>query len=341
MTAWWTGECVPFDLETDGTDPLDARIITACVGEIRKDEQGSAIPPNVQNWMAQPERDIPEGAAAVHGISTEHAREHGHPREVVVSQVAAALAYGSADREGLWARLPVVGHNIAYDLTVLDREMRRLDVGRLVVDHFNDIDGIEASSVLVKMRGEPVGAFYTIDTMVLDKAIDPYRPGPRDPKTGEKLGGRNRLTTVAEHYGVPIRGDAHAADADAMASARIAWAIAKRCAMAAEVMDDAWETAKPTDQYEIHRLYADRRKPLELIHSFATLGTLSLSELHDWQRRMAREQAASFRQYCIENPKYVEEKGTDVGGIDGSWPIRPMTNPAKTETVATVADGIL
>jgi hypothetical protein len=105
--------------------------------------------------------------------------------------------------------------------------------------------------------------------------------------------------------------------------------------MAAEVMDAEWKVAKKMSEYPIHQLYADRRKPAELIHSFATLGTLSLPELHAWQRRMAREQAESFRQYCIENPKYVKETGIDIAGICGDWPIRTLRADAPTETVTT------
>lgn len=335
MTAWWDGNVTPFDLETDGTDPTDARIITACVGEVRQGEYGARLAANVQNWMAVPERDIPEGAAAVHGISTDQAYSEGHPREVVVEQIAAALAYGTADPEnGEWGKVPVVGHNVgSYDLTVLDRELRRLGIGKLLDGYGGD------PRVSVILRGVPIGAFYVIDTMVLDKAIDTFRPGPKDPVTGEKLGGRNKLTTVAEFYGVPIRGDAHAADADAMASGRIAWAIARRCALAQEFTD-----AVPPDDLrkcKIFRMYANRKYPTEVIRAFANTARLTLPELHEWQRRMAREQAQSFRQYCIENPRYVEEKGIDVGGIDGSWPVRPLTDASKSETVAAVSGEIL
>jgi DNA polymerase-3 subunit epsilon len=339
VIGWWDGNVTVFDLETDSADPTDARIITAYVGEIRAERGG--LPG--QHWMAMPERDIPEEASAVHGISTERARAEGQPRELVVGQIATALARGSDGPDGSWGKVPVCGHNIAYDLTVLDRELRRLKLGRLVVDHFADMD-VSSSSVLVKLRGEPIGAFYCIDTMVLDKAIDPYRPGPRDPKTGEKLGGRNRLTAVAEHYGVPIRGDAHAADADALASGRIAWAIARRCAMAAEWKAERgkpFAEVDPTVGREISSLYRTRKVPAEVLETLARVGTLSLPELHEWQRRMAPEQAASFRQYCIDNPAYVKEKGIDIGGIDGSWPLRSLTDVGKSETVAAVSGDVL
>ncbi len=118
MTAWWSGRAVLFDLETDGVDPEDARIITACSASVQP-----AVAADVTNWMARPERDIPEEAAGVHGITTAIAQEKGGPREDVV----AGIAYSLAEWAGEAA--PVVGHHLAYDFTVLDREMRRLGIG--------------------------------------------------------------------------------------------------------------------------------------------------------------------------------------------------------------------
>lgn len=342
MTAWWSGSAALFDTETDGKDPVSARLITACVAAVRP---GSA--PDVTNWIAQPERDIPAEAAGVHGISTERARAEGAPRAEVVEQVAAALAYGSAGPDGQWGRVPVVGHNLTYDLTLLDRELRRLRIGRLTIG-FREHLGVEyvgiQDAVTVIVRGEPVGAFYAIDTMIVDKAIDTYRPGPVNPQTGEKSGGRNRLSTVAEFYGVPIRGDAHAADADALAAGRVAWVIAKRCAIALACLAEhskPWAEMDRSVGDELRQLYRDRKRPAEIIRAFAALASLSLPELHEWQRRMAREQAESFREYCTANPGYAREKGIDVTGISGAWPLIPVADPSKPETVAAVSGEIL
>lgn len=47
------------------------RIVTACVARI----DGKDI--NARNWLLYPDMDIPEGATKVHGVTTEHAKEHG------------------------------------------------------------------------------------------------------------------------------------------------------------------------------------------------------------------------------------------------------------------------
>lgn len=326
MTQWWTGSAVVWDLESDSPDPTDARIITSYIGEIR---DGGLTP---HSWLVKPERPIPQEAVDVHGVTNERAQAEGQDRESAIAQIAAQLAYASAGPNGEWAGIPVVGHNVgSYDFTLLDREMRRLSVGRLLTGDDATaraallLQGVEGDALAVEIRGELVGAFHVIDTMILDKALDTFRPGPRGPN-GEKLGGRNQLGPTAEHYGVPIRGDAHTADADALAAGRIAWAIARRCALA--VGDD--------EQYaEFMALYADRRRTRAVAQVFARTGQLSLPELHAWQKRCAAEQADSFREHCIANPAYAEEKGIDIDGIDGSWPLRPLTDISKVEDIST------
>lgn len=273
MSAWWDGAAVLWDLESDGVDPTAARIITACVAEI-----APGLPPKVTNYMAQTERPIPAEASAVHGISTDHADEHGRPREEVVAEIATHLATA-----GRTLRV-VVGHNIGhYDLTLLDRELRRLGIGSL---------GTERDTVTVRIDGRQAGAFHVIDSLVLDKHVDPYRRGKR------------QLPVTAEHYGVPLRGDAHTADADALASGRIVWAIAKRC-----------EEPSAT----LFERYRDRRKPEEIVKQFYALGPLTLPQLHRAQIGWATEQADGLRKYFTTNP------GTgDPAGVTGDWPLQPI-----------------
>ena len=176
--TWADGILYGFDLETDSPNPDDARVITACVGTASVDGW------NARNWLLQPERDIPEQAIAIHGITTEMARIDGTPRAEAIPQIALQL-------QTAWSLgSPVVGHHIVYDLTVLDRELRRLGLPPL------SIDG-------------PV-----VDTLVLDKAVDRYRKGSR------------QLADVARHYGFGAI-NAHDAEADVRAACRIAWRIAK------------------------------------------------------------------------------------------------------------------
>lgn len=141
MTApWWEGPLVGFDLETTGPDPDTARIVTACVVV---DTPGRA--PVVTTWLVDPGVEIPESATAVHGITTERAREHGQPARAAVARILEVLRAQPH---------PLVAFNAAFDFTVLDREARRHGLAPLVP--------------------EPV-----IDPFVLDKQADRYRRGGR------------------------------------------------------------------------------------------------------------------------------------------------------------------
>ena len=134
-----------FDLETTGVDVETARIVTAHVGML--DANGHLYERN--DWMLDPVVEIPAGASAVHGISTERARAEGAPAAAGVSEIVERL------RELLGRGLPVVAYNAPYDFTVLNREALR--------------HGIEP------LR-EPAPV---IDPLVIDKAVDRYRKGKR------------------------------------------------------------------------------------------------------------------------------------------------------------------
>lgn len=127
-----------FDLETTSANPFEARIVTSAL--VRIDAEGA----HPEELLADPGVEIPEGAAKVHGISTEYAREHGKPHEEV-------LAYTVETIQKAWQDgYTLVVYNASYDLTVL----RQL-TGDFVVD----------------------GPVY--DPFVMDKALDPYRKGKR------------------------------------------------------------------------------------------------------------------------------------------------------------------
>ena len=64
-----------FDLETTGTNPLSARIVTSAMVRIR----GSQV--EDVELLADPGVEIPEQASAVHSITTEYARENGKPHD--------------------------------------------------------------------------------------------------------------------------------------------------------------------------------------------------------------------------------------------------------------------
>ncbi|MFJ8146614.1 exonuclease domain-containing protein [Streptomyces sp. NPDC096048] len=179
---WYLGRLAGFDLETTGVSPERDRIVTACVVQC-----GDRKPVASATWMAYPGVEIPEGAAAVHGITTEKARAEGRPAGEVVEEVIVALT--AVVQSGI----PVVAMNAAFDLTMLDREARRY--------------GLHA---LTDYVGQDL---RVVDPFVLDKHVDPYRRGKRT------------LTDLCRHYQVPLDG-AHDAAADAVAACRVAWRIA-------------------------------------------------------------------------------------------------------------------
>lgn len=134
-----------FDLETTGVDVASDRIVTAHVGLL--DASGAVL--SARDWLADPGVEIPEGAAAIHGISTAHAREHGRPAADVIVEVVAAV------RGLLDAGIPVVAYNAPYDFSLLKYEALR-----------HRIDPI-------------VDPFPVIDPLVVDKAYDRWRRGKR------------------------------------------------------------------------------------------------------------------------------------------------------------------
>ena len=175
--GWRSGPFCGFDTETDGVDPTGAHIITACVGIA---QPGHGWRPHT--IMLKPSRPIPDECTAIHGITTAQAEAEGLERKVGLQQIAGLLA--AAQLTGA----PVCGHNVVFDLTILDRELRRESLPGL------DIDGL------------------VIDTLVLDKVSDQFRKGSR------------RLVDVCAVHGITLT-DAHSADADALAAARLAWQL--------------------------------------------------------------------------------------------------------------------
>lgn len=142
--AWHTGSLVGFDLETTGKNPHEARVVTASIVVLDPSGQLRAA----AEWLIDPEVEIPAEAAAVHGVSTEHAQTHGMDATQGIGEIVATLL------EFMYHRVPIVAYNGVYDFTVLTAEMARREMGELSV----------------------VGV---IDPYVLDKQVDTYRKGKR------------------------------------------------------------------------------------------------------------------------------------------------------------------
>lgn len=143
MNTW--GRLGVFDLETTGVDVDTSRIVSACVAVL--DESGNVV--QRWDWLADPGIEIPEGASAVHGITTERARAEGRAAELVVAEIAQTLRVLFA------TGIPLVVYNAPYDLSLLDRECRRHDIAPLS------------------------GPMVVVDPLVIDKAVDRYRKGKR------------------------------------------------------------------------------------------------------------------------------------------------------------------
>lgn len=132
------------DTETTGVDPWTCSIVTC---NMTYDTPGQE--PYICDWLINPGVGIPEGAAAVHGITDEIAQAHGMPAEIGLASIAEHL--------NLWSDrgLPVVVYNAAYDLTLLRTEFDRYDI-----ECRNKFDRV-------------------IDPLVLDKQLDKFRKGKR------------------------------------------------------------------------------------------------------------------------------------------------------------------
>jgi DNA polymerase III epsilon subunit-like protein len=189
-------------------------------------EVGGKLPPVPANWLSDVDgMDIPTAASDIHGVTTERARAEGRPAREVVEQLVAALS------QLVLAGTPLVIMNAPFDLTLLDREARRHGVQPLT-----DIVGDE---------------LHVIDPRVLDKHVDTYRPGKRT------------LTDLCRLYGVRLDG-AHSADADAIATCRVAWRLGSQ---------------------------------------YPRLAELDVTQLHKAQIEWAAEQAASFQAHLRSKGK--------------------------------------
>lgn len=287
--SWHLGPLAPFDIESSGVDVENDRIVTATVARIIPGEQT-----RVRSHLIAVDVDIPEQATAVHGITTEHARAKGQPAPEVLDLVAEDLTH--AMREGT----PIVGMNLVFDFTILDRELRR--------------HGLPTLEDRLCGWITPV-----IDVLVIDKAVDRYRPGGR------------KLVDLCAHYGVRIDG-AHDAEFDALAAARVAYRIGQRASMPAERLVD---------------LYRDRRYPSKIADSFQFVGGMTLTELHQAQIGWYAGQAEGLAAYWLRQANELEhlaERARDDADretrladaedlrrraetVTTDWPIHPWRDP--------------
>ena len=174
--GWHRRRLAGFDTETTGRDPKSVLIVSAAIVTSDGDRKTFLIDPGVE---------IPAEATAIHGITTEYAREHGRPPRETLDEIADALA------AELRAGTPLVVFNAPYDLTLLEAELARHGLTPL------------ASRAPVA----PV-----IDPLVIDRQVDKYRKGART------------LEAQCQFYGVAMT-QAHDAASDALAALNLAQVI--------------------------------------------------------------------------------------------------------------------
>jgi DNA polymerase-3 subunit epsilon len=183
--SWQNAPMLAWDTESTGVDVETARIVTAALVWIQPGK-----PVTTKHLLINPGVEIPQQATDVHGITTARAQAEGREPGPALDEIADNLA------DAVKAGWPLVGMNCCYDVTLLDRELRR-----------------HGLALLADRIGGPIAP--VIDALVLDRAV---RPG--------KFSGR-KLTQLCEIWGVRIDG-AHDAHFDALAAARVAWMIAHR-----------------------------------------------------------------------------------------------------------------
>lgn len=208
-----------FDTETTGVDFESDRIVTAFVGLMSRDGQ------LVQRWewLLDPEMEIPEGAAAVHGISTERAQAEGAHWASGIIEISDCLEHL------LDQGIPVVAYNARFDFTMLDRNARTAGVRPIE-------------------NPAPI-----LDPFVTDKAVDRFRKGKRT------------LTDTCRIHGVKL-GNAHEAEADAVAAGLLMWKLIDK-------MRPHWTTEsmhgttqkRAAEQAASLQAYFDKAKPHEKI----------------------------------------------------------------------------
>ena len=168
---WLDAPLLALDVESTGLNVDEDRIITIAIGR-------SAGPGDwtlIEDSLINPGVAIPVAAAKVHGIRDEHVAKGAEPAEVLES--VHEILTQAAER-----RVPIVGHHVPFDATLIDRELRR---------HL----------------GKPIpGDLLWLDTLVIFRRFD------------LTTGGRS-LSALAEKHGIGF--PAHDAARDALGALRL------------------------------------------------------------------------------------------------------------------------
>ncbi|MCY0917037.1 exonuclease domain-containing protein [Streptomyces sp. H27-G5] len=155
---------IGFDTETTGTDPHEARIVTAALVS-----RGGEAGDETRTWLINPGVPIPPETTAIHGVDDARAAAEGEDPKTALDLIASTLALV------LRAGVPVVAFNASYDWTVLHFELERHGLPT-VVDRIGDCTPA------------------LLDPHVIDRQVDRYVKGS----------GMRKLKPTATRYGVKL-----------------------------------------------------------------------------------------------------------------------------------------
>ena len=171
------------DTETTGIDVFEDRIVTFFGGILEEDGTFTSA----LDLMIDPGVPIPDGAAEVHGVTTERAQSEGVPAEQgieMISDYLSSVSYGE----------PWVIMNANYDLSILEAEFDRYGMERMTWPCFGEQD--------------------ILDPRVMDLHHDKWRKGKR------------KLVNLAATYGVLFEEEkAHNAEYDCYLAGNVTKAI--------------------------------------------------------------------------------------------------------------------
>jgi DNA polymerase-3 subunit epsilon len=275
IESWHHRQIVSLDLETTSTDPEVARIVSATVAVT-----GGGQPTDVTSLIVDPGVEIPKEATDVHGISTERAREEGMAPGAALGFLLTVLVGVLTD----FSRALVV-FNARFDLTIMDRECRRHEDGKLL-------------AVFQQVKA-PV-----IDPLVIDRHLDMYRPA--------SVARHNLAGACKTWRGIDLE-DAHDAEVDALAAARLAWRLAESGRVIRRVDTEARRRHALGLREEWERVRFDGRA------------------LHAAQRGWANARAVSYAEYLerqsVEDDGVVTElyeRAQEIRQVEARfWPLIP------------------
>lgn len=185
---WWQRTLAALDFETTSPDPREARMVSYALVYVYPN--GTVWEEKTLTGIVDPGVEVPEQAAAIHGLTTERVRREGGDPVVAIQGILAHLA--GLEMTGA----PLVIFNAPFDWTLLVCEARR---------HLIDPTGDWEFPVV-----------NIVDPLVIDRKVDKYRKGKRT------------LERAVEVYAPDHQLDAHDARADCVASTHVVRALASK-----------------------------------------------------------------------------------------------------------------